>query len=93
MQICRVAIINLFKELGIYEHESGARRTGKHFRSYYASKMLQTKPIHVVAAALGHSINTCFRFYSQLEIAKRAYELLADIPQPDVVTMLVSEDD
>ena len=77
----------------MYLHHNGSKRTAKHFRSYYASKQLQSKPIHVVAAAMGNSIHTCYQFYSKLEIAKKAYELLADVRQPDDVVMLVGEED
>jgi len=93
LQLTRIHMRLLFQELGVYEHHNGSKRTAKHFRSYYASKLLQTKPIHTVAAALGHSITSCFKFYSQLEIAKKAYEMLADIPQPNSVVMLVDADD
>ena len=79
-------------ELDLYTHKSGAKRTAKHLRSYYASKLLQKHPIHLVAAAMGHSIDVCFKIYSQLEIAKKAYELLGDTPQPKEVILLDGED-
>ena len=92
LNISRYAFKRVLKELDLYEHKSGAKRTAKHLRSYFASKLLQKHPIHLVAATMGHSIEVCFRLYSQLEIAKRAYEILADVPQPKQVILLDKED-
>ena len=92
LNISRYAFRRVLIELDLYTHKSGAKRTAKHLRSYYASKLLQKHPIHLVAAAMGHSIDVCFKIYSQLEIAKKAYELLGDTPQPKEVILLDGED-
>jgi hypothetical protein len=92
LNMSRYAFRRVLKELGLYEHKSGAKRTAKHLRSYYASKLLQKHPIHLVAATLGNSIEVAYRLYAQLEIAKKAYEILGDVPQPPQVVLLDKED-
>jgi len=92
LNMSRYAFRRVLKELDLYTHKSGAKRTAKHLRSYYASKLLQTHPIHLVAATLGNSIEVAYKLYAQLEIAKRAYEILGDVPQPPQVILLDKED-
>ena len=92
LNMSRYGFKRVLKELGLYEHTSGAKRTAKQLRSYYASKLLQKHPIHVVAATMGNSIEVAYQMYAQLEIAKKAYELLGGIPQPPKVVMLDTED-
>ncbi len=92
LNMSRYGFRRILKKLDLYEHKSGAKRTAKHLRSYYASKLLQTHPIHLVAATLGNSIEVCYKLYAQLEIAKKAYELLGGVPQPPQVVLLDKED-
>ena len=89
VNISRYSFRKVLRKLGLYEHSSGAKRTAKHLRSYYASKMLQTQPIHKVAAIMGNSIDVLFKMYTQLEISKRAYDVLKDVPQPEQVIELM----
>ena len=83
----------LLIKLDLYETDIGTFRTRGHLRSYWMSKALKTKPIHVVAAAAGNSIQTCYDFYTKLAVSKRAFELLEDIRQPDSIVHLMSEEE
>jgi len=80
----------LLQRLDIYKSPEGTTRDRGHLRSYWMSKALRTKPIHVVAAAAGNSIQTAYNFYCRLEIAKEAYKVLHDIRQPDNIVSLLS---
>ena len=90
LNISKYSFRKILKKLDLYKHKSGAYRTSKHLRSWYASKLLQTQPLHKVAALLGNSPEVLFQMYSQLEIAKKAYDILKDVPQPDEVINLVA---
>lgn len=72
----------LLQNLDIYVGEEGARRTLTHLRSYYAQEQLQHHPLHIVAAQMGHSVQTLYDFYTKISVGKRAYDILKHIQQP-----------
>jgi len=83
----------LLQKLDLYESDIGTTRDRGHIRSYWMSKALKTKPIHIVAAAAGTGIQTCYDFYAKLAVSKRAFSLLDDIKRPDSIANLIGRDD
>ena len=82
----------LLINLDMYESPEGAKRTLTHLRSYYAQEQLQHHPLHIVAAQMGHSVQTLYDFYTQISIGKRAYDILQHMGQPSNIVSLANSD-
>jgi len=80
----------LLQNLDLYEGPEGAKRTLTHLRSYYAQEQLQHHPLHIVAAQMGHSVQTLYDFYTQISVGKRAYDILKHIQQPRNIVSLAN---
>ena len=80
----------LLQNLDLYESPEGAKRTLTHLRSYYAQEQLQHHPLHIVAAQMGHSVQTLYDFYTQISVGKRAYDILKHIQQPRNIVSLAN---
>tara|TARA_R110002126_G_scaffold290875_1_gene449307 strand:+ start:1966 stop:3417 length:1452 start_codon:yes stop_codon:yes gene_type:complete len=80
----------LLIKLDIYQSDEGAKHTLTHLRSYYAQEQLQHHPLHIVAAQMGHSVQTLYDFYTQISVGKRAYDILKHIQQPTNIISLAT---